>query len=73
VEYHFSPKDRWEWVEHGTPHWDMSIVGAPGSCFDGSQLFVVGSDGARVLATHGGEDVEVDEPRAPTVGGTGED
>ena len=45
VEYHFSPKDGWEWVEHGTPHRDVTLVGAPGPCFDGSQLFVVGSDG----------------------------
>lgn len=45
VEYHFSPQDGWEWVEHGTPHRDVTLVGAPGPCFDGSQLFVVGSDG----------------------------
>ncbi|KAJ1283310.1 hypothetical protein BS78_03G118700 [Paspalum vaginatum] len=45
VEYHFSPADGWEWVEHGTPHRDVTLVGAPGPCFDGSQLFVVGSDG----------------------------
>lgn len=45
VEYHFSPQDGWEWVEHGTPHHDVTLVGAPGPCFDGAQLFVVGSDG----------------------------
>lgn len=45
VEYHFSPQDGWEWVEHGTPHRDVTLVGAPGPCFDGAQLFVVGSDG----------------------------
>lgn len=45
VEYHFSPQHGWEWVEHGTPHRDVTLVGAPGPCFDGSQLFVVGSDG----------------------------
>lgn len=45
VEYHFSPQDGWEWVEHGTPHRGVTLVGAPGPCFDGSQLFVVGSDG----------------------------
>uniref|UniRef100_A0A0D9UZK7 Bulb-type lectin domain-containing protein n=1 Tax=Leersia perrieri TaxID=77586 RepID=A0A0D9UZK7_9ORYZ len=45
VEYHFSSQDGWEWVEHGTPHRDVTIIGAPGPCFDGSQLFVIGSDG----------------------------
>ncbi|KAK3159883.1 hypothetical protein QOZ80_1BG0052290 [Eleusine coracana subsp. coracana] len=46
VEYHFGgPLDGWEWVEHGTPHRDVALVGAPGPCFDGAQLFVVGSDG----------------------------
>ncbi|XP_062208496.1 uncharacterized protein LOC133909986 [Phragmites australis] len=51
VEYHFSPQDGWEWVEHGTPHRDVTLVGAPGPCFDGAQLFVVGSDG-RVYRRH---------------------
>ncbi|XP_048563147.1 uncharacterized protein LOC125543729 [Triticum urartu] len=45
VEYHFSPHDGWEWVEHGTPHRDVTLVVAPGPCFDGTQLFVIGSDG----------------------------
>ncbi|KAM0821249.1 hypothetical protein ACQ4PT_009463 [Festuca glaucescens] len=45
VEYHFSPQDGWEWVEHGTPHRDVTLVVAPGPCFDGAQLFVIGSDG----------------------------
>ncbi|CAL4957223.1 unnamed protein product [Urochloa decumbens] len=45
VEYHFSPQDGWEWVEHGAPRRGVILVGAPGPCFDGSQLFVVGSDG----------------------------
>ncbi|KAL6850459.1 hypothetical protein ACP4OV_021086 [Aristida adscensionis] len=45
VEYHFSTQDGWEWVEHGTPHRGVTIAGAPGPCFDGAQLFVVGSDG----------------------------
>jgi hypothetical protein len=51
VEYYFSPQDRWEWVEHGTPHRDVTLVGAPGPCFDGAQLFIVGSDG-RVYRRH---------------------
>ena len=45
VEYHFSPQDGWEWVEHGTPHRDVTLVVAPGPCFDGAHLFVIGSDG----------------------------
>lgn len=45
VEYHWNSQDGWEWVEHGTPFRDVMLVGAPGPCFDGSQLFVIGSDG----------------------------
>lgn len=45
VEYHWSSQDGWEWVEHGTPYRDVALVGAPGPCFDGTQLFVIGSDG----------------------------
>nr|CAD1828999.1 unnamed protein product [Ananas comosus var. bracteatus] len=45
VEYHWSSQDGWEWVEHGTPYRDVTLVGAPGPCFDGTQLFVIGSDG----------------------------
>ncbi|KAJ4787289.1 hypothetical protein LUZ62_038535 [Rhynchospora pubera] len=45
VEYHWTPQDGWEWVEHGTPNPGTSLVGAPGPCFDGVQLFVIGSDG----------------------------
>ncbi|CAM0880921.1 unnamed protein product [Alopecurus aequalis] len=45
VEYHFTPQDGWEWVEHGTPHRDVTLVVAPGPCFDGAHLFVIGSDG----------------------------
>ncbi|WOL16364.1 hypothetical protein Cni_G25151 [Canna indica] len=45
VEYHWDSLDEWEWVEHGTPYRDVLLVGAPGPCFDGTQLFVIGSDG----------------------------
>ncbi|XP_073111153.1 uncharacterized protein [Elaeis guineensis] len=45
VEYHWNLQDGWEWVEHGTPYRDVTLVGAPGPCFDGTQLFVIGSDG----------------------------
>ncbi|KAG1327682.1 hypothetical protein COCNU_01G016160 [Cocos nucifera] len=45
VEYHWNSQDGWEWVEHGMPYRDVTLVGAPGPCFDGTQLFVIGSDG----------------------------
>ncbi|URE04674.1 hypothetical protein MUK42_19652 [Musa troglodytarum] len=45
VEYHWDSLDGWEWVEHGTPYRDVLLVGAPGPCFDDTQLFVIGSDG----------------------------
>ncbi|KAH7677485.1 Fucose-specific lectin domain-containing protein [Dioscorea alata] len=45
VEYRWSSVDGWEWVEHGTPSKDVILVGAPGPCFDNTQLFMIGSDG----------------------------
>jgi hypothetical protein len=45
VEYRWNSQDGWDWVEHGTPHPGVSLVGAPGPCFDRAQLFVIGSDG----------------------------
>ncbi|XP_010269711.1 PREDICTED: uncharacterized protein LOC104606292 [Nelumbo nucifera] len=45
IEYHWNALDRWNWVEHGTPHKSVTLVGAPGPCFEGNQLFLIGSDG----------------------------
>ncbi|XP_031248661.1 uncharacterized protein LOC116106434 [Pistacia vera] len=45
VEYHWNSWDGWNWVEHGTPDKDVTLVGAPGPCFEGNQLFLIGSDG----------------------------
>lgn len=45
VEYQWSPTDGWNWIEHGTPHTSVALVGAPGPCFGGTQLFLVGSNG----------------------------
>lgn len=45
VEYHWNSVDGWNWVEHGTPCSDVTLVGAPGPCFTGNQLFLIGSDG----------------------------
>ncbi|CAA0813222.1 Unknown protein [Striga hermonthica] len=45
VEYRWSPGDGWEWVEHGRPHVNVRLVGAPGPCFLGTELFLIGSDG----------------------------
>ncbi|XP_042382554.1 uncharacterized protein LOC121975167 isoform X1 [Zingiber officinale] len=45
VEYNWDSLGGWEWVEHGTPYRDVLLVGAPGPCFDGTQLFLIGSDG----------------------------
>ncbi|XP_074579716.1 uncharacterized protein LOC141836182 isoform X2 [Curcuma longa] len=45
VEYHWDSLDGWVWVEHGIPYRDVLLVGAPGPCFDGTQLFLIGSDG----------------------------
>lgn len=45
VEYQWNTVDGWNWVEHGTPNKNVTLVGAPGPCFEGNQLFMVGSDG----------------------------
>ncbi|KAH6834235.1 hypothetical protein C2S53_004598 [Perilla frutescens var. hirtella] len=45
VEYQWSPADGWNWIEHGTPHTNVALVGAPGPCFGGTQLFLIGSNG----------------------------
>ncbi|XP_052179132.1 uncharacterized protein LOC127792604 [Diospyros lotus] len=45
VEYHWNTMDGWNWVEHGTPHKSVTLVGSPGPCFQGNQLFLIGSDG----------------------------
>lgn len=45
VEYNWNSLAGWEWVEHGTPYRDVTLVGAPGPSFDGNKLFVIGSDG----------------------------
>ncbi|MQL71730.1 hypothetical protein Taro_004058 [Colocasia esculenta] len=45
VEYHWDSLHGWNWIEHGTPHRNMMLVGAPGPSFGGTQLLVVGSDG----------------------------
>ncbi|KAL6499630.1 hypothetical protein OROGR_027540 [Orobanche gracilis] len=45
VEYHWSPIDGWNWVEHGQPRTNVRLVGAPGPCFGGTELFLIGSDG----------------------------
>nr|XP_027078710.1 uncharacterized protein LOC113701978 isoform X1 [Coffea arabica] len=45
VEYHWNQLDGWNWVEHGTPNSNVTLVGSPGPCFEGGQLFLIGSDG----------------------------
>lgn len=45
VEYHWNSLEGWNWVEHGTPYIDVTLVGSPGPCFGGNQLFLIGSDG----------------------------
>ncbi|KAL5566668.1 hypothetical protein UlMin_029832 [Ulmus minor] len=45
VEYHWNALDGWNWVEHGTPHKGVTLVGAPGPSFEGNQLFLIGSEG----------------------------
>lgn len=45
VEYHWNAWDGWNWVEHGTPYMDVTLVGSPGPCFEGNQLFLIGSNG----------------------------
>ncbi|GLT51038.1 hypothetical protein SLA2020_244850 [Shorea laevis] len=45
VEYHWNSWDGWNWVEHGTPYKDVTLVGSPGPCYEGNLLFLIGSDG----------------------------
>lgn len=45
VEYQWNALDGWYWVEHGTPHRSVTLVGSPGPCYKGNQLFLIGSDG----------------------------
>nr|DAD42483.1 TPA_asm: hypothetical protein HUJ06_000713 [Nelumbo nucifera] len=45
VEYHWNALDGWNWVEHGTPDKSVTLVSPPGPCFEGNQLFLIGSDG----------------------------
>ncbi|KAI3461131.1 hypothetical protein Pfo_017794 [Paulownia fortunei] len=45
VEYQWSSTDGWNWIEHGPPHTNVTLIGAPGPCFGGTELFLIGSDG----------------------------
>ncbi|KAK4276277.1 hypothetical protein QN277_019242 [Acacia crassicarpa] len=45
VEYHWNSWYGWNWVEHGTPYKGVTLVGSPGPCLAGNQLFLIGSDG----------------------------
>ncbi|GAV65055.1 LOW QUALITY PROTEIN: hypothetical protein CFOL_v3_08570 [Cephalotus follicularis] len=45
VEYQWNTWDGWNWVEHGTPHKGVTLVGSPGPCFEANQLFLIGSNG----------------------------
>lgn len=45
IEYHWNPWDGWNWVEHGRPDRGVTFTTTPGPCFEGNQLFLVGSDG----------------------------
>ncbi|GFQ01233.1 hypothetical protein PHJA_002267200 [Phtheirospermum japonicum] len=45
VEYKWSSADGWNWIEHGQPGTNVTLVGAPGPCFRGTELFLIGSDG----------------------------
>lgn len=45
VEYQWNPYDGWNWIEHGTPCTNVTLVGSPGPCFGGTELFLIGSDG----------------------------
>ncbi|KAK4784841.1 hypothetical protein SAY86_019209 [Trapa natans] len=49
VEYRWNAAEEWNWVEHGTPDKGVALVGSPGPCFPGGQLFLIGSDGAAYL------------------------
>ncbi|XP_024160109.1 uncharacterized protein LOC112167331 isoform X2 [Rosa chinensis] len=45
VEYHWNAMDGWNWVEHGTPHKVVTLVGSPGPSLERNQLFLIGSNG----------------------------
>ncbi|CAM8964210.1 unnamed protein product [Rhodiola kirilowii] len=45
VEYNWNAMDGWNWIEHGKPSKSVTLVSSPGPCFEGSQLFMIGSDG----------------------------
>lgn len=45
VEYHWNAFEGWNWVEHGSPHRVVTLVGSPGPSFEGNQLFLIGSNG----------------------------
>ncbi|KAL9143179.1 hypothetical protein ABFS82_14G219300 [Erythranthe guttata] len=45
VEYKWSSMEGWNWIEHGSPDTTVVLVGAPGPCFGGNELFLIGSDG----------------------------
>ncbi|KAL1098017.1 hypothetical protein V6Z11_D05G073200 [Gossypium hirsutum] len=45
VEYHWNAWNGWNWVEHGTPSKDVTLVAPPSPCIKGNQLFLIGSDG----------------------------
>ncbi|XP_062017007.1 uncharacterized protein LOC133733389 isoform X1 [Rosa rugosa] len=45
VEYHWNAMDGWNWVEHGTPHKVVTLVGSPGPSLEDNQLFLIGSNG----------------------------
>ncbi|CAK7331108.1 unnamed protein product [Dovyalis caffra] len=44
VEYHWNTGDGWNWIEHGTPNKGVTLITSPSPCFEGNQLFLVGSD-----------------------------
>jgi len=45
VEYHWNTGDGWNWIEHGTPNKGVTLITSPSPCFEGNQLFLIGSDG----------------------------
>ncbi|KDP22117.1 hypothetical protein JCGZ_25948 [Jatropha curcas] len=45
VEYQWNTGEGWNWIEHGTPDKGVSLITSPSPCFEGNQIFLVGSDG----------------------------
>ncbi|WCJ36867.1 hypothetical protein M5689_018039 [Euphorbia peplus] len=45
VEYQWNSGEGWNWVEHGTPNKGVTLITSPSPCFEGNQLFLIGSDG----------------------------